>query len=464
MVAIANSIVDGFSLTKFFSIAKYLILIGIVSIMLYVPLLNKCFWIAAILIFFSGTWRQSWPVLLKDKIILTCLVLILLFTLGIFYSQGSWHYSLQVWDKYLKICCLLFFIPVFTQRSMRNKAIFLLVFGVMINEIITYLHYFNFIDFGFPPSKHWLFVQDIDSGYIVSYTAYLMANYSLDNVSSMNLSKRSSLFAVVPRLVRGIQDVLDPADKPRDDGSRDSLLRFVELTLDNKRFRWVGLLCIAICSIDILFLNQERTGYLIYFSLVGLFLWQRLRWKGLLSSMIAIPLIFGGLYFTSHKFNTRMNQVFSNISDYQKGKEITSIGLRLAFAKYSFEVIKQHPIAGVGTGSFQEVYQTLGGPRLDDGSWPTHPHNEYILLLFQLGILGLFVFCYWIFLQFYASFLLEKPEKYLLQGLVVGFVLLSFCNASLLVNPAGSFYIIFLAVFLGSRYNNGQLQLEAKCE
>jgi O-antigen ligase len=395
MTTLAKSI-ESFSANYCTTLARFSIYLALASLMFCVPLMNKCYYLAAILFFISGHWRQVWPVLLKDKIVIVAVLLVSFYFIGMVYSEASWHMAFRATIKYLKLLFLLFFIPLFNNKNSRNTAFFIFILGVMVNEIFTYLHFFNVFNFGFGPGKHWLFVQDIDAGFIVSFAAFLLANYCFDN----------------------------------------------------RRFRLIALFCFLILSFDILFLNQERTGYLIYLVLAGLFLWQRMKWRGLISAMIAIPLLFGSLYLTSHKFHDRVNQVVTNISDYQHGKEVTSIGLRLVFAQFSFNVIKHHWLIGTGTGSFQEMYKKANGPKLDDGTWPSHPHNEYIATTYHLGIIGLFVLIYWFYLQIKASFTLPKEMRYLFQGLIVGFILLGFCNASLLVNPASGFFIVLLSLFL----------------
>jgi O-antigen ligase len=393
--------VTDLELSRVVVIAKIAVLLGITAFMLSGALLNKCFSVAMVLVLISGTWQQDWRVILKERTVIVGLSLALLFTLGVLYSQGSWHYSLQNWSKYLKIFYLLFFIPLFTQKKMRIQAVYLLIAGVMISEVFTYLHYFGVLTLNFPPSKHWLFVHnDIDAAFIVSFTAFLLAN----------------------------------------------------LVLMSKKYRWLFLFCFLVCSIDILFLNQERTGYLIYLALMGLFLFQRLGVRGLLAAAVSVPLLFSGLYLGCHQFNDRINQIITNVVDYQKGNKETSIGLRLTFAEYSFKVIRHNLIFGAGTGSFFEVYRAMNGPKIDSETRPTHPHNEYIAMLFQLGLIGLIVFIYWLYLQLAVSFTLPSFEKYNFQGLILGFSLLSICHASLLVNPAGGCYILFFAVFLAAKF------------
>jgi O-antigen ligase len=381
-------------------LAKILVFGSIFFLMLAIPAVKICLLLAVICSLLAGQWRQKLQILSKNPVVILGLILVLLLTIGIFYSEASWRSAFNVWNKYLKILYLIFFLPLFLEPRSRRLALYALIAGVIISEGFTYLHHFHIMEFGISEREHWLFVNDIDASFVVAYVCYVLANF----------------------------------------------------IVDEKKYRWLFIALFVFCCFDLLFLNQERTGYFVFLSLAIVFLWQRLSWKGLLSAVIVIPLVIAGLYLSSGKFHTRIGQIFENIDDYQKGYETTSIGLRLAFAKYSFKIIKEHPIFGAGTGSFEELYQALNGPKLDEQTWPTHPHNEYILMLLQIGIVGLLVFLAWVVAQFLQSRRLLAFERFLLQGLIIGFLVLSFCNASLFVRPAGLLYVLLLAVLLSAEY------------
>jgi O-antigen ligase len=395
---------------KLIVVARMMIYLGIFCTMLCTPILNKAFWAASLCIFLSGEWLKNWRILRHDKIVIAGLVLILLLALSLVYTHTSWHLGLRAYNKYLKIFYLLLFLPFFTAERARTQAIYLLLASVMVGEIFPYLHFFKLFVFDYPITKHWLFVQDLDASYIVSFACYTFAN----------------------------------------------------LAVENKKYRWLWIACLIVCSFDILFLNVERTGYVIYLALGGLFLWQRFKWKGFLAALMTIPLLFGILYLSSQPFHHRISQIASNLSDYKKGNQITSIGLRLVFVEYSLKMIQGHWLTGVGVGSFEKNYQALSGPRMNEGTYPRHPHDEYLHMLLQIGVVGLIVFIGWLIFQFQASFMLPQREKFFLQGLLLGFVLLSFFNASLSVNPAGACYITFLAVFLAARFDVSNQQLAKK--
>ena len=73
----------------------------------------------------------------------------------------------------------------------------------------------------------------------------------------------------------------------------------------------------------------------------------------------------------------------------------------------SYELFKKEPFLGVGTGDFPGEYKKINminTPGLPDTA---NPHNMYILVLAQLGFLGLVsllsIFYYQIKFSFYAS-------------------------------------------------------------
>ncbi len=382
------------------TLARWLIVLSLLSLMIHVPFLNAACWVAGFFMLLSKNGIKNWSMIVKDKVVLAGLCLIFIFTMSLCYSDASSHIALRCWNKYLKIFYLLFFLPLFLEKKWRMMAIHSLIASVMLSEFFSYLHFFSILKLGYSPAKHWLFVQDLDASFIVSFVCYLLAN----------------------------------------------------LAWENRKYRGYYLGCLAVCSFNILFLNVERTGYVIYLGLASLFLLQHFKWKGLLSAFLAVPLTLSVLYFSSNPFHERVNQVASNLSEYHHGHQVTSIGLRLLFAKYSLKIVEDHMVQGVGVGSFEESYRALQGPKMIDGTWPAHPHDEYINILLQTGIVGLITYLLWIGLQIHVSFSLPKLEKNLLQGLILGFGLLGFCNASLMVNPAGACYLLFLAVFLASKY------------
>lgn len=161
----------------------------------------------------------------------------------------------------------------------------------------------------------------------------------------------------------------------------------------------------------IIFLTQGRTGYVVFF--VGLLTLCILRfrssWKMLAVSMLTATTIFAGFYSVSDNFRQRSTHLIAEIKDYSSSNqmhlsgtrfsdsgEVNSSGIRLGFYKAGLQMIAQHPIFGLGTGSFSEGF-VLTAKKL----WPENspelamrhqPHSEVILIGVQLGAMGLIMY------------------------------------------------------------------------
>jgi O-antigen ligase len=115
--------------------------------------------------------------------------------------------------------------------------------------------------------------------------------------------------------------------------------------------------------------------------------------KSFFISLVAIPLIFMIAYNSSSIFNQRVDKAISGITGYAEHLDNdgrSSIGIRLLYAENTLRIIKDHPFIGVGTGDFPSEYERVNmlyHPQVN--MLTVHPHNMYLLVFAQLGILGL---------------------------------------------------------------------------
>ena len=88
-------------------------------------------------------------------------------------------------------------------------------------------------------------------------------------------------------------------------------------------------------------------------------------------------------------------------------KKNSSVGQRITFAINSWDVIKENPIIGVGTGDFPSEYKKINKINTPQLPNTTNPHNMYTLITMQLGLIGLVsmlsIFYYQIKLSFNSS-------------------------------------------------------------
>jgi len=162
-----------------------------------------------------------------------------------------------------------------------------------------------------------------------------------------------------------------------------------------------------------MFITGGRAGQVAFFAMLVVLIIQILdkqRIKSLITIFIVIPGIFFTAYQTSNLFQQRVDLAYNQALTYHSGSN-NSIGYRITFALNSWEVIKENPIIGVGTGDFPIEYKKNNQIRtpIMHKMLPNtnNPHNMFILILVELGVIGLIsmlsIFYYQIKLSFNSS-------------------------------------------------------------
>ena len=158
-----------------------------------------------------------------------------------------------------------------------------------------------------------------------------------------------------------------------------------------------------------MFITGGRAGHVMYFVMLTILIFQffsKDKIKALVAVLVIIPLIFFSAYQTSYIFHQRVDLAVNNTMNYEFAKN-TSVGQRITFAINSWEVIKENPIIGIGTGDFPSEYKKINQINTPQVPTTTNPHNMYTLITMQLGLIGLVsmlsIFYYQIKLSFYSS-------------------------------------------------------------
>ena len=112
------------------------------------------------------------------------------------------------------------------------------------------------------------------------------------------------------------------------------------------------------------------------------------RIKSLITIFIVIPGIFFTAYQVSDLFQQRVNLAYNQALEYHPESN-NSIGYRITFALNSWEVIKENPIIGIGTGDFPTEYKKINQINKTIIPNTNNPHNMFILILMELGVIGL---------------------------------------------------------------------------
>ena len=178
----------------------------------------------------------------------------------------------------------------------------------------------------------------------------------------------------------------------------------------NKKLRIV-LIFISILFLLSLYTENGRSGQLacilIFLSFSILTFWQK---KSLIFiSILSLVLINLTAYFLSPHFKNRIDSIRVQLSQLEKNK-LNSLNTRYYLFSYSYEKLKEKPVTGYGTGSFVKEFSSISehATKILAGVHRT-PHNNYLFIWFELGLLGLMVL-------FSIFFFQLKAYKSLNQG------------------------------------------------
>jgi O-antigen ligase len=318
---------------------------------------------------FSGDYKVKYNQIMSSKLMIASIVFYCIHVIGMLWTEDlQWglHILHKMW-YFLLLFPILFNI---VQRKYINYYLSAFLLAIAFTEIVSYLVWFEII----PEFKH---------ARVANPTPF-MSHISYNPILTL------AIYLVLHEI-------------------------FFNKKLTNLIFFFYSFFAISM-TIN-MFITGGRAGQVSFFVMLSILFFQifdKQRIKSLLLILIIIPSIFITAYQFSDLFKTRVDSSivealsYPNSADLSGGsKNYNSVGLRINFAKNSLEVIKQNPIIGIGTGDFTSEYKKIN--QINTPNWPTtsNPHNMYILITIQLGLIGLVsmlsIFYYQIKLSFNSS-------------------------------------------------------------
>jgi O-antigen ligase len=85
-----------------------------------------------------------------------------------------------------------------------------------------------------------------------------------------------------------------------------------------------------------------------------------------------------------------------------------------------------------------------------------NPHNEYLNILIQVGLLGLGVFLGFLYTLFKASLMLKSPSQWFAQGLVLAMAVGCLANSWIMDFTSGYFFVMLIAFCFGGLQDGGK--------
>ncbi|MBS0357795.1 MAG: O-antigen ligase family protein [Proteobacteria bacterium] len=346
--------------------------------------------------------EQSWIKLRKswdNPVVKASLLLFLVCAISVIYTENSWSTAFHGLHKYAKLLYIPLLFPLFSEEKWRTRALNAFIIVMLITLTLSYMKYLGWISIGKTPAPDTIFKNHIETSFFLAFFGFL----------------------------------------------------FIHKIFEVQERKWLYISGFLLLAFNLFFINEGRTGYLIFITLMGLFAWQRFRWKGILTSLVILPLLLFSIYSFSGIFKSQINIINSNLEKYeQRELEGNSVGLRMEFAKNSFQLIKQHPLLGYGVGAFHDEYtKNYGNPPgflkgLGD------PHNEYLMVITQTGVLGFVLLLLLFYTEWETSFYLNSLDKYFSQGFLIAMMVGCLCDSFLYLTATGHFFVYFSALFFAA--------------
>jgi O-antigen ligase len=374
---------------------------------------NVLFIAAPVLFWCAGRWREKWAAIWQRRGAIGLLLLFLLMLIGVSYSTAPFAQATDALLKNDRLIWGLLLLPIFLQAKWRHYALHAFFAALVITLVMAVLIKIGLVPQG-KSTPMLLFKDRIQTSFLLAICAYFAASCYLFSA------------AIVSSV----------------DGDATAGIQYLP--------RWSYGLLALLCTL-MLFSMDGRSGYFVFFPLLLLLCWSRWHWRGLLFFALLSTVILGAAYSFSPAFKGRMAEAGENVQAYQEGDSTTSVGLRMQFAKNSLAAVKQHPVFGTGTGSFEQSYASV----VTDPKQLTHnPHNEYLNFLVQWGAVGLAVLFFVLCLQWRDSYRLPIPMQQVVQGTIVALLVGCLANSWLMDTTEGHFYAYFIALAFA-----GQVQL-----
>ncbi|MCE9642231.1 MAG: O-antigen ligase family protein [Betaproteobacteria bacterium] len=335
----------------------------------------------------GGDWSGKARMLRTNPVVIAALLLFGLLAIGTVYPDSE----ARTLPKYIDLLLIPAFVTFFREDGTRLWALRMFFMAAIASIIVSYLVHFGLLAdiswFRRDPAIPTGFKYTITHSIIVSYAAYLFALLAL----------------------------------------REKI-----------RARRIGYALLALFAIhNVVFMVYSRTGYCVIAALFLYFFVVNYGRRGLLLVAAAMALTFAAAYATSDIFHQRIDAAVGESIAWRPGEPSqNSVGLRLEWYSTTLKIIHERPLLGSGTGSFPELYaRAVAG---SEQVATTNPHNEYLLLMVQIGVLGLLSLLYLYWQQWrFAARIPDPLYRHLARGVVLTFALGCLFNSLLIDHTEG---------------------------
>lgn len=220
---------------------------------------------------------------------------------------------------------------------------------------------------------------------------------------------------------------------------------------------WVIWAAAAVITANLIFITPGRSGYLSFMVFTMLIVFWKTEGRIRLFLMPLIPVGVVLILLASSTSRDRIQMGIQEIETYETTPEITSMGTRMVFWTNTLAILKkaEHPIIGYGTDGFKIPYTAqVKGQKGWQGVGSTDPHNQYLKILVEYGIIGLILF--FVFIASFFRQAVPPPFYYLGIGLLIAWCATSLFNGHFGTFHEGRLFFLWCGVMLAEQ-NSGRM-------
>ncbi len=380
---------------KALSFARMLAIFAAFSVIFPVGMGNVTMALLLFAYLLSGKLSETWQMVKCTPATKTALILFAVFAIAVSYSSADLKTALLVLNKYRSLLLFPILLFLFQEEEVRKRAYFGYLIALAIAIIASWGMKIGWLQSG-RIGEEWIpFKGRISYGFFLAFGIYLMAQQLLN--------------------------------------------------CSNRRIQFGWSIAIIIAAHSLLFMQSGRTGLMVLAGLLlllGFQFRQRLirNWMPVLTIGVLVLIVV--LSNSAALIQNKKDMLLA-----QAEPEVSSMGQRVIFWENSLRIIADHPIAGAGTGSFASEYVK----HMDENTSiiSENPHNEYLFVTSQLGLIGLGLFLWMFWKIWQASSSLPVREQALAQGVVVAILISCLFNSYL--RDEGYFFATFAALALAGR-------------
>jgi O-antigen ligase len=194
-----------------------------------------------------------------------------------------------------------------------------------------------------------------------------------------------------------------------------------------------------------MFITAGRTGQAAFFVLLTVLLFQYFyprSKKMLFVGVLLLPLLVVSVFQFSPTFKDRVNTAVTEVQNSDL-MEITSMGCRFWFYKNTCLLVEKNWLVGTGTGDFPLEYGKINQIHSPNMPNTDNPHNQYLLITSQFGIVGLITLIAIFVTQLFLAFRKKDSLTPLRQAFPIFFLVIMMAESYLQVYETGFLFSLF---------------------